>query len=223
MNPKPHSHIPPLRYHALTPVYDWAVKWTTNEAAVKKRVASQLSQNQVSSVLDIATGTGNLALLLESTIPKLEISAVDVDLQALQIAEAKADAVNSQIEFIHGDALNLPFANDSYDTVVCSLFFHHLTTDQKRKAAAEVRRVLKDGGVFLVADWAPPKTLLSSFGFFLVQLLDGFETTKDSRNGMLPSMLLSAGFEEIDTVACWNAPLGTIELLECRFSRSSKS
>ncbi|WP_149029983.1 class I SAM-dependent methyltransferase, partial [Effusibacillus lacus] len=78
--------------------------------------------------------------------------------------------------------------------VLSSLFFHHLTRENKSRTLAEVHRVLKPGGEIHIADWGRPRSALMRTAFFLVQMLDGFATTKDNADGLIPQLLLESGF-----------------------------
>lgn len=68
-------------------------------------------------------------------------------------------------------AEKLPFPKASMDVVISSLFFHHLTTNQKREALEEICRVLRPGGTLHVADWGKPSNFLMRLTFLIVQFL----------------------------------------------------
>merc|ERR1711991_108966 len=73
-----------------------------------------------------------------------------------------------------GDVTNLSFEAASFDIVIESLVFHHLTDDQKRKAISEIARVLgSDGGLFFFVDWVKPEGVYSKVAFNIVKILDG--------------------------------------------------
>ena len=93
-----------------------------------------------------------------------------------------------------------------------SLFFHHLAPEAKIATLPEVRRVLAPKGSLHVADWGKPSNALMRTLFFTVQLLDGFETTRDSVSGALPDLLRAAGYDRVEGTGKFDAPLGTMRL-----------
>ena len=92
------------------------------------------------SILDVGAGSGDLLEaareMLKNTSPLLV--GVDINLASVQTIAAR-----SGIEAIQGDALALPFAESSFDMVVCSLFLHHLTDDAAVDLIREMRRVAR--------------------------------------------------------------------------------
>ena len=87
-----------------------------------------------------------MTYLLAEREPKLRIRGLDADPMQLKAATKKVAAIRNQISFQQGYAQQLPGNAQTFDIVVSSLFFHHLTTNQKREALAEILRVLKPGG-----------------------------------------------------------------------------
>ena len=113
-------------------------------------------------------------------------------------------------------SFDLPYEDESFDRVVSSLFFHHLTRENKLKTLREVKRVLKSNGEFHIADWGLPANLLMKGSSRLIQLLDGSETTADSFNGLLPKLMTDAGFEAVEETNSFNSLFGTIRLHQSR-------
>jgi SAM-dependent methyltransferase len=111
-------------------------------------------------------------------------------------------------------SFNLPYADESFDRVVSSLFFHHLTRENKLKTLREVWRVLKRGGGLHIADWGLPANFLMQIASRGIELLDGAETTSDNFKGLLPKLTAEAGFESVAEINYYNTLFGTIRLLE---------
>ncbi len=105
----------------------------------------------------------------------------------------------------------LPCADESFDHVLSSLFFHHLTRENKLRTLTEVRRVLKPGGEFHVADWGAPQNVLMKLASQGIVLLDG-ATTKDNFAGQLPEFIRRSGFEAVEETHYFNSLFGTIRL-----------
>lgn len=107
-------------------------------------------------VLDLGCGTATLTTLIARSVPRAEVIGVDIDPQALRIARAKIERAGLDIRLDEARTSALPYADASFDRVVSSLVFHHLTPDEKRQTAAEVLRVLRPAGELHVADWGKP-------------------------------------------------------------------
>lgn len=213
---KNEEYIPALSYDLLTPFYDPVVRLTTRENAFKKAMVEQSRIETASRVLDLACGTGTLAVLLKTAAPRAEVIGIDIDPNILKIAGTKAKKAGIDVRFEKGMSFDLPFADASFDRVFSSLFFHHLTLANKLKTLREVRRILKPSGEFHVADWGMPANSLMRFGSYFIGLLDGFETTADNFNGSLPKLIMQSGFESVKETQHFNSAFGTIRLLKSR-------
>lgn len=210
---KSNEYIPALRFDALTPLYDTVVRRTTRETVFKNALVEQARVAANHRVLDLACGTGTLAILLKKAAPPAEIVGVDGDPKILELARGKArKAGNFEIRFDEGMSFDLPYAEESFDRVISSLFFHHLTRENKLKTFGEVRRVLKPKGELHVADWGLPADFTMKLASRLIQMLDGFETTADNFDGRLPELIKEAGFQEVKETDFYNTVFGTIRL-----------
>ena len=107
---------------------------------------------------------------------------------------------------------SLPYADATFDRVLSSLFFHHLTRAQKVRSAEEIRRVLRPGGELHVADWGKPTGALMRLLFYPVQFLDGFRTTADNIEGLLPEIFEITGFSGVRTLSEIPTACGTLAL-----------
>ncbi|MDQ3009502.1 MAG: methyltransferase domain-containing protein, partial [Acidobacteriota bacterium] len=122
---------------------------------------------------------------------------------------------SAQIILTHGLSFELPRPDASFDVVASSLFFHHLTPQNKRRTLAEVYHVLSHSGELHIADWGKAGNGLMAAASLPVQLLDG-PTTKDSFQGFLPEYVREAGFSEVAETTSFNSLFGTIRLLKAR-------
>jgi ubiquinone/menaquinone biosynthesis C-methylase UbiE len=108
------------------------------------------------SVLDVATGSGDIpeGLFRWAGAKGIEMSAVltDISSEILQVARERITGAGfgGSSSFAVCDAGRLPFADGSFDVVVCSLAFHHLTLAQARAALREMARLARVG--FIVND-----------------------------------------------------------------------
>ena len=95
------------------------------------------------TVLELATGTGMIAKHIVNAAAHIEAT----DASAEMIAEAKRDNRSAKLYFSVQNMFCLPYAKESFDVVIVSNALH--IVPQPEKALAEIRRVLKDGGVLI--------------------------------------------------------------------------
>jgi SAM-dependent methyltransferase len=205
--------VPALRLDPLTRIYDPVVALTSREQGFKRRLLEHARIKDGESVLDLACGTGTLAIAIKRARPMAKVSCLDADRAILAQARWKAKEAGVGIDFQRGLAHDLPYDARSFDVVVSTLFFHHLTDEAKADAAEEIRRVLRLGGRVLIADWGRPQDPLMRVMFLNVQLLDGFGNTSSSVAGRLPEFLAEAGLKGAAVLDRMRTPFGTIEIV----------
>lgn len=205
------KYIPALSFNFLTPFYDSAVKLTTREKLFKGKLAEQIEIIPNGRLLDLACGTATLTIALKQKFPQAEIHGLDGDAKILRIARDKASNNKAEIIFTEAFSTELPYPDNYFDAVVSSLFFHHLTPENKLKTLKETQRVLKPDGNLYIADWGKSANLLMKIASLPIQWLDG-ATTKDSYQGKLPELMTEAGFSNIIETADCNTVLGTLRL-----------
>lgn len=145
-------YLPALGRTSLAPFYDMIVGMTTRERRVKKALIEQANLSPGCRVLDLATGTGTLAILMNQGQPTLKLSALDGDATILARAASKAIAARVEVEWIHALSFALPFQAAYFDRIVSSHFFHHLTWGDKVRTVREALRVLRPSGELHEAD-----------------------------------------------------------------------
>jgi ubiquinone/menaquinone biosynthesis C-methylase UbiE len=210
------EYIPALSYDSLTPMYDLAIRLTMPESKFKRRLIEQADIREGHRVLDIGCGTGTLTTLIKKTHPDAEVVGLDGDPKILDIARAKAAKVGVELTFNNAMAYELPYTDASFDRVVSSLVFHHLTHEDKKRAFQQIFRVLRPDGQLHVADWGKPQNLLMRVASLPLRMFDGLETTRDNINGLLPEMFRNAGFEGVQEQAQFMTLFGTLSLFEAR-------
>jgi SAM-dependent methyltransferase len=103
------------------------------------------------SVLDVACGAGN------ATIPAARagarVTGIDLVPKLLEQGRAKAQAAGLEIEWVDGDAEELPFEDGSFDRVLST--FGHMFAPRHRRVAEEMARVCRKGGGIVTATWTP--------------------------------------------------------------------
>jgi SAM-dependent methyltransferase len=119
-----------------------------------------------SRVLDVACGTGNLAVIAAKR--GCVVSGIDIAANLLAQARARADAAGVSIGFEEADAEALTFPDDTFDLTVS--MFGVMFTPQPAVATAELRRVTKPGGQIALANWTPEGFIGRMFSVFKAHL-----------------------------------------------------
>lgn len=210
----PNRYVPAAGRKGLSALYDPAMALTMRENAWRPDViAAVLSDPQPNDVVDVGAGTGTFVAALAERAPRAKISGIDGDPAILARAALKVAGYGDRVELREGLAQHLPLADNSVDAVVMTLVLHHLDTVTKRAALTEARRVLRPGRRIVVADWGKPADRFSRGLFFLLQLLDGFDTTRAHAAGEIPDTIESCGFDDVQRAGRWRTAWGTLELL----------
>ena len=113
-------------------------------------LTAQIEPENLSSVLEIACGTGRVTRHLRSTLPaSVKLVATDLSNDMMNVALREVD--NRGVEFRTEDAQNLSFPDNSFDLVICQ--FGVMFLPDKNKGFSEAFRVLKPGGKFMCFTW----------------------------------------------------------------------
>ena len=147
--------------------------------------------------------------MLKRIQPGAEVVAVDVDSEVLRIARRKSLDAGVSVRFDEGSATALPYDRGSFDCVVSSLAFHHLTAVEKARAFGEIFRVLRPGGGFHLADLGPPGTLYTRLAS---AIFGRMEHAGDNLRGLLPAMMRAAGFAGVEETRRLTIPFGALVL-----------
>ena len=113
-------------------------------------LVNRLASRTLSGVLEIAAGTGVVTRALASVLPA-HTSIVATDLNQAMLDQASVVGTTRPVEWHQADAMQLPFADGTFDAVLCQ--FGVMFFPEKSKAFSEARRVLKPGGVFIFNVW----------------------------------------------------------------------
>jgi ubiquinone/menaquinone biosynthesis C-methylase UbiE len=205
-------YVPALRFRFLTRWFDRVLQLTLRERELKQALIDQAGIEPGQRVLDIGVGTATLALMIKDAQPTAQVVGIDGDPEILGLAMEKIGAAGRRVELREAMADALPFETASFDRVVSSLVFHHLTRDAKLRALEEARRVLAPNGSLHILDWGKAQSLAMRAAFLQVQVLDGFETTGDNVRGELVSLMREAGFMHAEETLSVSTILGTISL-----------
>lgn len=202
--------LPAARFKALTRYFDFFVGITTREKRFRRQLVDRISLAPGERVLDLGAGTATLPLMLKERWPDAGIVGLDADPEILAIGRRKVADAGFDIELVQGFSNELPFEDSSFDVVVSTLFFHHLTGAVKRETMPEIARVLKPGGRLYVGDWGKPSGPVQDLLFLQARLFDGFEVTRDNRLGALPSLFEAAGLRDARQTGRLRTGFGTL-------------
>lgn len=214
--PRESRYVPALGFHCLTPLYDTVVAATGRERTVKQALIRQAGLADGQAVLDLASGTGTLTIWIKQHQPQAEVTGLDGDPKILSMARRKAQKAKARVRFDHGFCEALPYPAGRFDRVFASMFLHHLAWEAKQASVREMFRVLKPGAELHVADWGPAANPLMRGLFLTVQLLDGFDNTRDHVQGRLIPLFVENGFAEVSQTQAFNTMYGTIVLYSAR-------
>ena len=135
------------------------VKW-------RKNVLKLVAEKKPTTILDIATGTGDLAILMAATnaekIIGLDISAGMLEVGKKKITEKKLD---NKIEMVLGDSENIPFENDYFDAITVAFGVRNF--ENLEVGLSEILRVLKPGGRFVILETSVPTQFPFKQGYHL--------------------------------------------------------
>ncbi|WP_108868159.1 bifunctional demethylmenaquinone methyltransferase/2-methoxy-6-polyprenyl-1,4-benzoquinol methylase UbiE [Aquimarina aquimarini] len=124
------------------------IKW-------RKKVVQLVGKTNPKRILDVATGTGDLAINLSQTgaseIIGLDISSGMLEIGKYKIAEKK---LNTIINMVQGDSENLPYEENYFDAITVAFGVRNF--ENLEKGLSEILRVLKPGGIFVVLETSIP-------------------------------------------------------------------
>lgn len=125
------------------------VKW-------RKKIVKMVNSIMPKKILDIATGTGDLAILMTITsaekIVGLDISAGMLEVGKQKIAERN---LSNKIDMILGDSENIPFEDNTFDAITVSFGIRNF--ENLEKGLSEILRVLKPNGIFVILETSVPE------------------------------------------------------------------
>jgi ubiquinone/menaquinone biosynthesis C-methylase UbiE len=158
-------------------------------------------------VLDLGCGTATLTIMIKQLHPLSIVVGLDGDHAVLGIGNEKAAKAGLDIPMNQGIAFDLPYPDGTFDKVLSSLVFHHLTTENKERALREVLRVLRSGGEFFLADFGPPR---STWARIISPVMAKLEEVGDNHKGLLPVLFSEAGFEQVEEASHFPTIFGTL-------------
>lgn len=184
------------------------VKW-------RKKVVALIREKQPTTILDIATGTGDLALLMADTSAE-KIIGLDLSVGMLRVGEEKIKAKNlsAKIEMVVGDSENIPYADNYFDAITVSFGIRNFETLEK--GLSEIYRVLKPGGLFVILETSVPTRFPYKQGYafytkFILPIIGKLFSKDQNAYGYLSESAANVPFGEN-----LNNILRKISFIECK-------
>lgn len=148
----------------------------------RKKVVKSVKKQNPKTILDIATGTGDLAIAMAKATDA-KITGFDLSAGMLEVGKRKIAEENLQdrIEMIQGDAEKMPFADDSFDVITVAFGVRNF--ENLKKGLDDIYRVLKPGGKLIILEFsqpqdAPMKQLYSFYSRYILPKI-GKKISKD--------------------------------------------
>lgn len=135
---------------------------------VKRNCIRLLNPAPQDTILDLCTGTGDLARIIKSLQPDSAVTGIDFSEKMLEIAKNKGGEIN----YIQHDITNLPFRDNEFD--IATIGFGLRNIQNTPKAISEIHRVLKPGGKFLHLDFGEKNFISKIFDKIIPILIKPF-------------------------------------------------
>jgi len=180
------------------PVAKWYTSLTARAAddfkALAQRVAGEVPPG--SDILEVAPGPGYFVIEV-AKLGAYRISAIDISHTFVKIAREKARQAGVGIDFRQGDVAHMPFADESFDFLLCRAAFKNFS--QPVQALEEMYRVLKPGGRALIIDLrkdAPPESVSAAVDGMHLGRVNRFITKLTFRRMLLQRAYTRGEFEQ---------------------------
>lgn len=138
----------------------------------RKKAIQQLTETKPDKILDVATGTADMAIMAFRLLKPLKITGIDISEGMLQIGreKIKKQQLDDSIQLLKGDSEAINFDDNSFDAVTVAFGVRNF--QQLEKGLQEIRRVLKPGGKLVILEFSrPTKPIISSVYNFYMKMI----------------------------------------------------
>jgi demethylmenaquinone methyltransferase / 2-methoxy-6-polyprenyl-1,4-benzoquinol methylase len=148
-----------LMFDAIAGRYDFMNRFLSLgiDRSWRRKAIALFKKENVQHLLDVATGTGDMALLAAKLLQPQKITGIDISENMLQVGRQKVSAYKgtTQIELVPGDSETINFGNDTFDGVMVAFGVRNF--ENLEQGLAEIKRVLRPGGRLVVLEFSKPK------------------------------------------------------------------
>ncbi len=139
----------------------------------RKKTVKAIAKNQPKVILDVATGTGDLAIALAKGIQAESITGIDISQGMLNVGIEKIKKLGLKIKMQKADSENLPFADNHFDAITVAFGVRNF--ENLEKGLAEMLRVLKPGGMVGILEFSQPQKFpfKQGYNFYFKNILPG--------------------------------------------------
>ncbi|MGQ9510595.1 MAG: bifunctional demethylmenaquinone methyltransferase/2-methoxy-6-polyprenyl-1,4-benzoquinol methylase UbiE [Thermaceae bacterium] len=143
-------------FSEIAPRYDLLNRLLSfgQDQAWRRRAVALALENAPRRILDLATGTGDLAIALKRAHPRAEVVGADFAPPMLELARRKVERLGLEVAFLEADALALPFPEGRFDAITVAFGFRNFA--DYGQALREMHRVLAPGGRAVILEFPPP-------------------------------------------------------------------
>jgi demethylmenaquinone methyltransferase/2-methoxy-6-polyprenyl-1,4-benzoquinol methylase len=126
----------------------------------RKKAIRQLKDKQPATLLDVATGTADMAILASGILKPEKITGIDISNGMLELGRKKIQKLGLQntIELLNGDSETINFGDESFEAVTVAFGVRNF--ENLEKGLSEIKRVLKPGGKLVVLEFSRPRSAM---------------------------------------------------------------
>ncbi len=173
-------------FDGIAPTYDLANRVLSLRLDLRwrRQIVREAMGIAPKDVLDLATGSGDVALSLRRSLPaETKIVGLDFSPPMLAEAEKKRDSLgydSGKLKFLEGDCLNLPFEDESFDLVTIAFGLRNLS--DRPRGLSEMLRVLRRNGRLMVLEFSHPYLFFRPFYYLYLRAFLPFLASRITKN-----------------------------------------
>lgn len=190
-------------------------RWVRHNVSsnIKTYIREHPPQTTVESILDVGCSGGISTEYLKRGFPQVSnIYGLDLSPYFLSVGAFRSETQETNIEYIHANAEQTPFAENTFDLIVCNFLFHEVPPNATQTILDEMNRILSPGGVLAIVDIDPKMlkgdALLSQFRKWAFEVTEPHIYNYYDSN--MSENLVKRGF--IDVVKMPNDPINAVWL-----------